>query len=49
MLGDLCLEELLEDPLNDMVQELGVVKQDLLRQLPILPTMRLGHRKNLPV
>ncbi len=44
MLGELHFQKLLEDPLYDLPQELGVVEQDLLHQLQALPTMGVGHR-----
>jgi hypothetical protein len=45
--GHLGFQQLLEHPLDDLVQEVRVVQQDPLHRLCIHPTMIVGHRHSV--
>jgi hypothetical protein len=49
VLGHLRFQQLLEHPLDDLVQEVRVVQQDPLRHLCIQPTMICGHRYSVSI
>jgi hypothetical protein len=49
VLGHLCFQQLLEHPLDDLVQEVRVVQQDSLHRLCIQPTMIVGHRHSVSI
>jgi hypothetical protein len=47
LLSDLCLEALLHHALYNVLEEVGIGQQDLLRQLRVHLTMIMGHRRPL--
>jgi hypothetical protein len=47
MLGHLRLQQLLQHPLDDLLEKAEVVQQDLLRHLGVRPTMLVGHRRSV--
>jgi hypothetical protein len=49
VLGHLRFQHLLQNPLDDLAQEVGLVQQDLLRHLLVHPTMTVGHRRSFPI
>jgi hypothetical protein len=44
VLSDLGFQDLCKRTLDDSAQEFWVVRQDLLHQLLVRPTMMVGHR-----
>ena len=49
MLCHLRLEDLLHHALYNLLQEVGIGQQALLRQLRVHPTMIMGHRRSLSI
>jgi hypothetical protein len=49
MLCHLRLEDLLHHALYNLLEEVGIGQQDLLRQLRVHPTMIMGHRRSLSI
>jgi hypothetical protein len=47
VLDHLGFQQLLEHPLDDLVQEVRIIQQDPLHRLCIRPTMIVGHRHSV--